>query len=283
MSASSALPYSLLLILLELGLGGALVMQVVDVRGHATRGFVRATTIMLPLLLGLAFWVAFTLDGDVVEGFRIAAAPREALVWLLAAATVVSLAHNAALYSAARSDQSGQPDAPDALSIRLGWLLSALALAAIAAAAAMLQGSPRGLAALSLLAGSLAIGLAAVGLTLGHWYLVTPRLPARPLNEVTGAFLLIVVVQIILFGIALAVPVETPIGGRDRPLADDVTFWLRIVVGFALPLIFGWMAWTTSRMRSMMAATGLLYLTTAAVLAGQIAAHALMFDSARPI
>ena len=280
MSASSALPYSLLLILLELGLGGALVMQVIDVRGHATRGFVRATTIMLPLLLGLAFWVAFTLDGDVVEGFRIAAAPREALVWLLAAATVVSLAHNAALYSAARGDQPGQPDA---LSIRLGWLLSALALAAIAAAAAMLQGSPRGLAALSLLAGSLAVGLAAVGLTLGHWYLVTPRLPARPLNEVTGAFLLIVVVQIILFGIALAVPVETPIGGRDRPLADDVTFWLRIVVGFALPLIFGWMAWTTSRMRSMMAATGLLYLTTAAVLAGQIAAHALMFDSARPI
>ena len=280
MSASSALPYSLLLILLELGLGGALVMQVVDVRGHATRGFVRATTIMLPLLLGLAFWVAFTLDGDVVEGFRIAAAPREALVWLLAAATVVSLTHNAALYAAARSDQSGQPDR---LSIRLGWLLSALALAAIAAAAAMLQGSPRGLAALSLLAGSLAVGLAAVGLTLGHWYLVTPRLPARPLNEVTGAFLLIVVVQVILFGIALAVPVETPLGGRDRPLADDVTFWLRIVVGFALPLIFGWMAWTTSRMRSMMAATGLLYLTTAAVLAGQIAAHALMFDSARPI
>ena len=280
MSASSALPYSLLLILLELALGGALVMQVVDVRGHATRGFVRATTIMLPLLLGLAFWVAFTLDGDVVEGFRIAAAPREALVWLLAAATVVSLAHNAALYAAARS---GQSDAPDALSIRLGWLLSALALAAIAAAAAMLQGSPRGLAALSLLAGSLAVGLAAVGLTLGHWYLVTPRLPARPLNEVTGAFLVIIVVQLILFGIALAVPVETPIGGRDRPLADDVTFWLRIVVGFALPLIFGWMAWTTSRMRSMMAATGLLYLTTAAVLAGQIAAHALMFDSARPI
>ena len=283
MTASSALPYSLLLILLELALGGALVMQIVDVRGQATRGFVRATTIMLPILLGLAFWVAFTLDGDVVEGFRIAAAPREALVWLLAAATVVSLAHNASLYAAARTGRPDQPDQPDRLSIRLGWLLSALAVAAIAAAAAMLEGAPRGLAALSLLAGSLAVGLAAVGLTLGHWYLVTPRLPARPLNEVTGAFLIIVVVQLILFGIALAVAVDTPIGGRDRPLTEDVTFWLRIVVGFALPLIFGWMAWTTSRMRSMMAATGLLYLTTAAVLAGQIAAHALMFDSARPI
>ncbi len=272
MSASSALPYTLLLILLELGLGGALVMQIVDARGHATRGFIRATTIMLPLILGLAFWLAFTLGGDVVEGFAVAAGPREALVWLLAAATALSILHNAALYT----DR-------EELGRRLGWLLSGIALAAIGAAAAMLEGSPRGLAALSLLAGSLAVGLAAVGLTLGHWYLVTPRLPARPLNEVTGAFLAIVVAQLILFGIALAVSVETPLGGRDRALTEDVTFWLRIVVGFALPLAFGWMAWTTSRMRSMMAATGLLYLTTAAVLAGEIAGHALMFDSGRPI
>ena len=43
------------------------------------------------------------------------------------------------------------------------------------------------------------------------------------------------------------------------------------------------MAWTTARMRSMMAATGLLYLTTAAVLAAQIAARALMLDSGRPL
>ena len=272
MTASSALPYTLFLILLELAVGGALVMQIVDVRGHATRGFIRATTIMLPLILGLAFWVAFTLGGDIVEGYAVAAAPRQALVWLLAAATALSVLHNAALYSGR-----------EALGRQLGWALSAAALAALALTAAMLEGSPRGLLALSLLAGSLAVGLAAVGLTLGHWYLVTPRLPARPLNELTAAFLLIVLIQLALFGIALAVAVETPIGGRDRALADDVTFWLRIVVGFALPLIFGWMAWTTSKMRSMMAATGLLYLTAAAVLAGEIAGHALMFDSGRPI
>ena len=112
---------------------------------------------------------------------------------------------------------------------------------------------------------------------------MTPRLPARALNELTGAFLAVVILQLILFGVALVVAVETPIGGRDRALFGDVTFWLRIVVGFALPLTFGWMAWTTSRMRSMMAATGLLYLTTAAVLAGEIAGYALMFDSGRPI
>ena len=92
-----------------------------------------------------------------------------------------------------------------------------------------------------------------------------------------------VVVQAVLFAVAVAVPVDDPVGGRDQPLSGDPTFWLRIVVGFVLPLIFGWMAWTTARMRSMMAATGLLYLTTAAVLAAQIAARALMLDSGRPL
>jgi hypothetical protein len=137
---------------------------------------------------------------------------------------------------------------------------------------------------LSLLFGTLAIGSAVVGLTLGHWYLVTPRLPPQPLNEITVVLLIAVAVQVVLFAIALAVPVdETPIGGRDRPLAEDVTFWLRIVVGLAMPLVFGAMALASSRIRSMMAATGLLYLVTALILAGEIVARALFFDSGRPI
>ena len=97
---------------------------------------------------------------------------------------------------------------------------------------------------------------------LGHWYLVTPRLPARPLVEITTAFLIVVIIQGILFAVSLAVSVDDPVGGRDRALSSDPTFWLRIVIGFGLTLLFGWMAWTTARMRSMMAATGLLYLTT---------------------
>lgn len=270
--ASGALPYTLLLLLLELGVGGALVMHAVHLRRQATPGFVRATTIMVPIVLGLAFWTAFTLHGDIVEGFTVRNTPRDILVWTLAAMTAVSILHNAALYT----DR-------DARARQLGWLLSALALTALALTAAMLSGAPELLTAFSLVFGSLAIGLSAVGLALGHWYLVTPRLPAQPLVEITSAFLLVIVIQAVLFAIALAVPVEDPIGGRDLALASDPTFWLRIVIGFALPLIFGWMAWTTARMRSMMAATGLLYLTTAAILAAQIAARALMLDSGRPL
>ncbi len=270
--SSGALPYTVLLLLLELGVGGALVMHAVHLRGQATPGFVRATTIMVPIVLGLAFWTAFTLEGNVVEGFAVRTGPREALVWVLAALTATSIFHNLALYT----DR-------DLWARRLGWALSGLSLASLGLMAATLAGSPEALTLFSLGFGALALGLSAVGLALGHWYLVTPRLPARPLVEITTAFLIVIIIQAILFGAALAVSIDDPVGGRDRSLTSDPTFWLRIVVGFVLPLVFGWMAWTTARMRSMMAATGLLYLTTAAVLAAQIAARALMLDSGRPL
>ena len=272
---TDTLPYTLFLILAELGLGSLLAMQFVDMRGFATRGFIKATMIMLPFVLGLAFWVALTLEGDVTEGFRIDAGPRDAMVVILGLVTGGSVIHNLLIYR-------GHAGAGRVL----GGVLSMLAIVVLLLAAIMLRIPTwgMGLLFLSLLSGSLAVGLATVGLTLGHWYLVTPRLPSRPLNEITLLFLGVVLVQSLLFGLAIALPVdEDPRGGRDVPLADDATFWLRIIVGLAMPLLFGWMAWSSSRMRSMMAATGLLYLVTALVLAGEITARALLFDSGRPL
>ena len=272
MTESGALPYSIFLILLQLGAGGVLVMHAVHLRRQATPGFVRATTIMIPVVMGLALWTAVTLDGDVVQGFAIEAGARAPLIVLVAILTGASILHNAALYSGR-----------ERLAMQLGWIGSGLALGCLAITSVTLAGAPTWLLSLTMLTGALALGLSAVGLALGHWYLVTPRLPARPLVEVTTAFLIVVALQAVFFTVALAISVETPLGGRDLALTSDPTFWLRIVIGFGLALIFGWMAWSTARMRSMMAATGLLYLTTAAVLAAQIAAAALMFDSGRPL
>ena len=275
MESSATLPYTLFLILAELGFGGLIVMAAVDVRRGATRGFVKATTVMVPVVLGLALWVALTLEGNVVEGYRLDVGPRDAIVGLMVALTVGSVLHNALLYADRERPARW-----------LGGLLSVLAVVVLLLVAIMLRLPAWSvvLVFLSLLFGTLAIGLAVVGLTLGHWYLVTPRLPAQPLNEITVVLLIVVAVQVVLLAIALAVPVdETPIGGRDRPLSEDVTFWLRIAVGLAMPLIFGAMAYASSRIRSMMAATGLLYLVTALILAGEIAARALFFDSGRPI
>ena len=275
MQASDSLPYALFLILLEIGVGGTLVMQAVDLRGQVTRGFIKSTTVMLPAVLGLALWVSTTLDGDIVEGFRLDTTPRTAMVVLLAVMTAGSVLHNLVLFTERAT--AGRI---------LGGMQSLLALVVVALVAVMLHIPPASglLVFISLLAGSLAVGLATVGLTLGHWYLVTPRLPARPLNEVITVLLWIILLQVVLLALAVSIHVdESPMGGRDRPLAEDVSFWLRIVVGMVIPLAFGWMAWAAARTRSMMTATGLLYLVTAAVLAGEISARALMFDSARPI
>ncbi|MYJ00752.1 MAG: hypothetical protein F4102_00140 [Chloroflexi bacterium] len=97
MSASGALPYTLLLLLLELGVGGALVMHAVHLRGQATPGFVRATTIMVPIVLGLAFWTAYTLEGDVVEGFAIGWGPRSGRAGVPARRTAAPGVNNLAL------------------------------------------------------------------------------------------------------------------------------------------------------------------------------------------
>jgi hypothetical protein len=87
MESSATLPYTLFLILAELGFGGLIVMAAVDVRGGATRGFVKATTLMVPVVLGLALWVALTLEGEIVEGYRLDVGPRDAIVGLMVALT----------------------------------------------------------------------------------------------------------------------------------------------------------------------------------------------------
>ena len=272
---SDALPYTLFLILLELSLGTTLVMAAVDLRGQATRGFIKATTMMIPFGLGLALWLSLTLEGEAVEGYRLDTGPLDPIRVVLAGMTVVSVLHNGALY--AGRERTGRA---------LGVGLSVLAVVVLVLVAVMLR-LPAwgfGLVFLSLVAGSLALGLAAVGLMLGHWYLVTPRLPTRPLNEVTGLLVLVILTQIALLIAAATGPVdETPLGGRDKALLDNLAFWLRIGVGLAFPLVLAWMAWASSRLGGMMSATGLLYLGTAAIFAGEIAARALLFDSGRAV
>ncbi len=273
---SDSLPYSLFLILAELSLGMQIVIAAADLRGQVTRGFLRATTIMIPFGLALATWVAFTLEGQVVEGYRLDTGPVDAIRGGMVALTVGSVLHNWAIYTER---------------VRLGrWLggvLGGLALVVLGLLGVMLRlpAASGVLVAASLIVGALVVGAAVVGLALGHSYLVTPRQPARPLNEVTTVLLVLLGVQVALFGLALALPVDaTPRGGRDQAVgASSVAFWLRVVVGLVLPIVFAWMALLSSRVRSMMAATGLLYLVTGAVLAGEIVARALLLDSARPL
>ncbi len=229
--------------------------------------------------------------------------------------TAFSAAGFAAL--AALAD-TGLPALSDALAVRAdpAWdaprRLGLLALPILAAlyGVAVLRGrraipvaaAGLGAALLTLLAGALSWGggglnsalllvelvaLAAVlggvwaAMVLGHWYLVTPRLPEAPLVRFARWLGLALAVQLALFvawvGLG-AGPAGTPaFAALVGPWALFV--WLRLLVGLVFPLIVSWAAVQTARSRSMESATGLLYINVGTIAAGTILAAGLYFGA----
>ena len=106
------------------------------------------------------------------------AGPRDVIVVLLGVLTGGSVVHNVLIYR----DREGWGRI-------LGGLLSVLAVVVLLLTAIMLRLPVwgMGLVFLSLLAGSLVIGFATVGLSLGHWYLVTPAAAVAPAERGHGA------------------------------------------------------------------------------------------------
>jgi hypothetical protein len=129
---------------------------------------------------------------------------------------------------------------------------------------------------------ALATGGVFAAMILGHWYLVTPRLPEAPLVLVSRGLLVVVAVQIALFVAwvgAGAGPGATggPFGALAGPMALFV--WLRLLVGLVFPLVVSWAAVQTARTRSMESATGLLYINVGTIAAGTILAAGLYFGT----
>jgi hypothetical protein len=187
----------------------------------------------------------------------------------LAALAILALAYSIALFR-------GQRAAP-------------LALAGLAAAAAVLitgalaWGSGLGTIGLALQLAALSVGLGGVwaSMILGHWYLVTPKLPEAPLVRFARWLARGLLVQIGLFALWTAIgagPGGVPaFAALVGPWALFV--WLRLVVGLVFPLIVSWAAIQTARTRSMESATGLLYINVGTIAAGTILAAGLYFGA----
>jgi hypothetical protein len=142
---------------------------------------------------------------------------------------------------------------------------------------------PIGAAALLL---QLAVLFAATGgvfaaMVLGHWYLVTPKLPEAPLILLARALLIVVAIQVGLFVAWTALGA----GPADAPPFSALTgewalfVWLRLIVGLIFPLVVSWAAVQTARTRSMESATGLLYINVGTIAAGTILAAGLYFGA----
>jgi hypothetical protein len=132
----------------------------------------------------------------------------------------------------------------------------------------------------------LAVLFAATGgvfaaMVLGHWYLVTPKLPEAPLILLARVLLVVVAIQVGLFVAWVALgagPADpAPFGALTGQWALFV--WLRLIVGLVFPLVVSWLAVQTARTRSMESATGLLYINVGTIAAGTILAAGLYFGA----
>ncbi len=277
MSAAS-LPFTVLLLLAEMAIGGLAMVTVFDARKQVTAGYVKACALtVLPLAL-LAGWTYLALGPHAragsVEGYTLASSWLGPLGIALGAFVVASAAHTVA---AMRERHEA--------AVRLGVAGSAAGLVVLVLLAGFV-GAPAWSAAgmfLSLLASTAVLGASLMAMMWGHWYLTSGRLPKEPMEQMSIVLLVAIVVQIVsvALGIALA-PREVPAGGgglAGLALSANPAFWLRIAVGLVFPLVVTWLAWKAATIRGMMSATGLLYIALGLILAGEVLARGLLFTT----
>jgi hypothetical protein len=279
-----ALPYTSFIVLVEFCVGGLIVCVWADWRGGVAASFVKFCAAMIAVTAAVLVLNALALDPrSVIGGYRL----KDGLLpWVQAASfvfLVATLPYNWFVFREDRRRSAIAGIAASAIGVVLLTLVSFyVSLPAWGAAGVLL----------SIAAGALAVGFVVLAMTLGHWYLVTPRLPREPLEQMTLLLLFAIAVQGVLLVINVTIPArETPaatafLGGTE--LGTNPAFWLRIAIGLLFPAALAWMSHVSSKgypqnEMAMMSATGLLYIAVGAVLVGQVLAHGLMFLTGVPV
>lgn len=256
-------------LLTGLGIGTFGAVVVARLRTSATRGFL-VFTAACAVAFGLLALLSDTALPDrqsVLIGNDI---PRRAA---LAAFVVLATGYTVALARRRRAAPLGVAGLVAGLAV---WVFAALAWGGTALDAAFLFVQLAVLGA--------ATGGVFAAMILGHWYLVTPKLPEGPLVLIARLLLGVLVVQLALFVAWSAFGAGAP-GGDTAPgfavlVGPWALFaWLRLIVGLGFPIAVSWAAVQTARTRSMESATGLLYINVGTIAAGTILAAGLYFGA----
>jgi hypothetical protein len=128
---------------------------------------------------------------------------------------------------------------------------------------------------------AVATGGVFAAMILGHWYLVTPKLPEGPLILIARLLLAVVALQVVLFAVWVATGAGPAGSAPFGVLVGQWAFfvWCRLIIGLMFPLVVSWAAVQTARSRSMESATGLLYINVGTIAAGTILAAGLYFGA----
>ena len=259
-------------LLTGLALGTYAAVVLLRRRTTATPGYLRFTT-MCALAFGILAWIS---DGALPTALANSPvvvdpawdAPRRAALLLFTGLVAVGLVAGRAGPLVARVVEAGALVAAVATLIfgGLAWGDGSLGAVALLVQLAVV---------------SAAIGGVFAAMILGHWYLVTPKLPEGPLILLARVLLAVVVVQVVLFWAWIA----TGAGPADVPPFSSLTgpwalfVWLRLIIGLIFPLVVCWASVQTARTRSMESATGLLYINVGSIAAGTILAAGLYFGA----
>jgi hypothetical protein len=235
---------------LQFAVGSVLATALSDARGQVTAGFLRLASVSA-LAGALLTW---SLDANAETSEHVT------MVVLLLITLVYTV-----LQFTARSP----------LRLGVGWLNLAVGCLAIVLAAVARPSPSLGpiwtVAASA--ASAVALGASVMAMVLGHWYLMTPRLSAQPLRLLCDLAILSLVA---LTAVALWYVLERPAAtsfGPDTALFRWTGFVAVTIVPIGITIAARYCCGEWPRGRAIQAATGLLYLTSAMVLAGALAGN----------
>ncbi|HUG55935.1 MAG TPA: hypothetical protein VMJ92_02560, partial [Candidatus Limnocylindrales bacterium] len=167
----ATLPLVLAVVLLEVAVGGAFLVWLLDRSGQAPRGFVKLTTGVDAAAVAFAMLAVPTISASALARDGLDPAAVGAFGQALTVVMVLVLAHFAVAFLP-------WPQVRNVVGI---VVVVAGGLTLAVAAIARPSTSPYDIfALLALPLGALAVGGASAAMLLGHWYLVTPRLTTDP-------------------------------------------------------------------------------------------------------
>jgi hypothetical protein len=258
-------------VLTALAIGSFAAVVLARLRTDATRGFLSFTA-ACAVAFGVLAWLSDQALPAAIVGTPITVDPafdlprRSALgvFCLLAAAYVVALVQ--------------RRRAPVLAAAGLGAAAATLVFGALGWGGSLLLAIPL---LLQLAVLTLATGGVFAAMILGHWYLVTPKLPEAPLILISRILVAVVGLQVVLFTVWVATGAGPGGAGPFAVLVGPwaMFVWLRLIVGLIFPLIVSWAAVQTARSRSMESATGLLYINIGTIASGTILAAGLYFGA----
>ncbi|MFN8545643.1 MAG: hypothetical protein U0807_15765 [Candidatus Binatia bacterium] len=239
------------------------------------RGFYKSSAAVF-LTAALAF-----LAGRIALGLRPEATPNplELVTWAAFALTL-------SVYLASMWGKSGR--------LRARSFTASLVLALVAltvSSAGYRIGPALGAAALlyplGFVLSALVLGAVATGMLLGHWYLIDVGLSIVPLKRLATYYMGVLVLQLAVLLLTLATLAVSVGPGRDAVLLlweqHRALLAMRVGLGPVAALAIGVLIHRTLAIPQTMAATGLFYIATLAVLVGEMLGRLILFRTSLPL